>query len=94
MIQADRPALTRLQAFIGIEKIPADPSSPLRIKISRIRLAQVRRSSYFRGAPKRFRLAEAHQVTLVAACTATLMQHPLPTIGEKVTGNSFLDDFS
>ena len=31
--------------------IPADPSSPLRIKISRIRLAQVGRSSYFSRCP-------------------------------------------
>src|SRR5262249_47341367 len=46
-LRADRPSLTRLPSAYRHRKIPADPSSPLRIKISRIRFAQVRRSSYF-----------------------------------------------
>ena len=38
--------------FRSPRKIPADPSSPLRIKISRIRFAQVGTSSYFSRCPK------------------------------------------
>jgi hypothetical protein len=46
-----RPSLTRLASAYRHRKIPADPSSPLRIKISHIRFAQVGRSSYFSRCP-------------------------------------------
>ena len=42
---------TRLPSAYRHRKIPAAPSSPLRIKISRIRFAQVGRSSYFSRCP-------------------------------------------
>src|SRR4051794_22212155 len=51
MVRADRPSLTRLASVYRHRKIPADPSSPLRIKISRIRFAQLGRSSYFSRCP-------------------------------------------
>src|SRR5437773_12269420 len=38
-LRADRPSLTRLPNAYRHRKIPADPSSPPRIKISRIRVA-------------------------------------------------------
>src|SRR5262249_45603210 len=41
----------RLPSTYRHRKIPAAPSSPLRIKISRIRFAQVGRSSYFFEVP-------------------------------------------
>src|SRR5262245_52684093 len=50
-LRADRPSLTRLPSAYRHRKIPADPSSPLRIKISRIRFAQVGRTSYFSRCP-------------------------------------------
>src|SRR4051812_17030328 len=50
-LRADRPSLTRLASVYRHRKIPADPSSPLRIKISRIRFAQLGRSSYFSRCP-------------------------------------------
>jgi hypothetical protein len=51
-LRADRPSLIRLASAYRHRKIPADPSSPLRIKISRIRFAQVERSSYFSRCPE------------------------------------------
>src|SRR5258707_10006388 len=51
MASSDRPSLIRLASAYRHRKIPADPSSPLRIKISRIRFAQVGRSSYFSRCP-------------------------------------------
>src|SRR5262249_6055607 len=50
-LRADRPSPTRLPSAYRHRKIPAAPSSPLRIKISRIRFAQVGRSSYFSRSP-------------------------------------------
>src|SRR3954464_9617404 len=50
-LRADRPSLTRLASVYRHRKIPADPSSPLRIKISRIRFAQLGRSGYFSRCP-------------------------------------------
>src|SRR5215813_3411209 len=50
-LRADRPSPTRLPSAYRHRKIPAAPSSPLRIKISRIRFAQVGRNSYFSRSP-------------------------------------------
>src|SRR4030095_14499050 len=50
-LRADRPSLTRLPSAYRHRKIPADPSSPPRIKISRIRFAQVGGRSYFSRCP-------------------------------------------
>src|SRR5215475_5665542 len=51
-LRADRPSPTRLPSAYRHRKIPAAPSSPLRIKISRIRFAQVGSSSYFSRCPE------------------------------------------
>src|SRR5262245_97734 len=51
LLRADRPSQTRLPSAYRHRKILAAPSSPLRIKISRIRFAQVGRTSYFSRCP-------------------------------------------
>src|SRR5205807_6294037 len=57
-LRADRPSLTRLPNAYRHRKIPADPSSPPRIKISRIRFAQVGGRSYFSKCPVKLHLRQ------------------------------------
>src|SRR5215475_389107 len=83
-LRADRPSPTKLPSAYRHQKIPAAPSSPLRIKISQIRFAQVGRSSYFSRCPV---VIQDNDGTL-APLQIVLTRDPRSGSTEAVAGNS------